>query len=420
MKRRNIMIWVVLLAIGAVILGACSTSNAGSPGFVHIEEGATETQAAETAIALANPTATPGPSPTPTVTGTPYVIPTNPPDFDGSTVITRVGNQDLTLADYQKHVRFDRYRLLFQIVKVAEKYGPAQILDLSNQDNAYVSSLFATLADSYSLGAQTQRLMVIEAISLQEAIRRGMEIDPFQFDAKMAEYLGLQVAEGGKLPPEYEERYAEFLQGIKTYANMSEEEFRRIVRARTLYTQLEFLISHDPDAIPTDQQARVGVDMQDIVVSSQAEAQVIADRLRAGEPLSDIAASLGYAPSSPDSSRLLRWSDPNLTDEVLSAVFEANPGDVVGPFQITAGWYVGKVGEEVFDALSPKDIDALRKQYFLKWVEDKMDDPAYVTDYNNWIDYTPQEPLPQDVSPLLRDENIILPEGTPTEIAITD
>jgi hypothetical protein len=32
-----------------------------------------------------------------------------------------------------------------------------------------------------------------------------------------------------------------------------------------------------------------------------------------------------------------------------------------------------------------------------------------VTDYQNWIDDTPQDPLPQDVSPLLRDENFIRP-----------
>jgi len=412
--KRHIVIWVLLLAIGVVVLGACSTNDPDNPGFVHVEEGAAETQAAQTAAAVANPTATTGATPTSTTTGTPYVIPTDPPDLDGSTVITRVGNEDLTLADFQKHVRFDRYRLLYLIVKLAEKYGPEQILDLTKQDNLYVASLFETLADSYSLGVQSQRLMVIESIALQEAIRRGMELDPFQFDAKLAEYLGLQVTDGGALPPEFDERYAEFLQGIKTYANMSEEEFRRIVRARTLYNQLEFLISHEPDAIPTDQEARVGVEMQDIVVTSEAEAQIIADRLRDGELLKDIAISLGYTPSSPDSSRVLRWSDPNLTDEILTAVFEANPGDIVGPIAMPQGWYVGKVGEEVFDTLSPDDIDTLREQYFLLWIEGRMDDPDFVVDYDNWVEHTPQEPLPQDVSPLLRDENITLPEPTPT------
>jgi hypothetical protein len=66
---------------------------------------------------------------------------------------------------------------------------------------------------------------------------------------------------------------------------------------------------------------------------------------------------------------------------------------------------------EVFDILSPQDIEALRKQYFLDWVEGQMDDTAYVQDLENWEDFIPEDPLPQDVSPLLRDENVILPEG---------
>jgi hypothetical protein len=63
----------------------------------------------------------------------------------------------------------------------------------------------------------------------------------------------------------------------------------------------------------------------------------------------------------------------------------------------------------MIDFLSPEQIDKLRQQHYLDWVEGQMDDPAVVTDYQNWIDDTPQDPLPQDVSPLLRDENFIRP-----------
>jgi len=111
---------------------------------------------------------------------------------------------------------------------------------------------------------------------------------------------------------------------------------------------------------------------------------------------------------------VLRWSDPGLTDDVLNAVFRGAEGEIIGPFAIEAGWYVGVVGQEVFDILQPQDIDALRKEYFLNWIESKMDDPEYVQDFDHWIDFTPQEPLPQDVSPLLRTENFILPETTGT------
>lgn len=414
MKQRSVMIGVVLgIMILAGGLAACSSqSDSDTPGFIHIEEGAAETEVAQTAAALRNPTATPGPTPTPTLTATPYVRPTDDPAVDGDTVITRVGNDEITLAEYRRRVRFDRYRLLFPIVKLAEKYGTEELLDLTRQENWYLTSLFTTLADSYSLGVQSHRIMVIESIAFQEARRRGLEVDPYRFDAKLGEWLGVQVGEGGKLPPEFDTRYEEFIAGIETYADMTEEEFRRIVRAQTLYDQLEFLIGQEAD-INTSSEATVGVKVQDIMVQNQAEAELIAMRLQDNEPLRDIAQSLGYQPATEDTDRTLRRGDEALPDYVLEAVFQAQPGDVIGPVRIPEGWYVAKVGTEVVDMLSPQDVEALRHEYFLDWVEAQMDDPDLVVDYDNWLSHTPQEPLPHDVSPLLRDENVTLPETTP-------
>ena len=415
MKRRSMGLAGALLAVFLVMLTACSSDKSSTTGFVHVEEGADQTQATLTAIALAETPATPSPTATPQAVGTPYVIPTNTPDEDPALVITRVGNTDITLAEYQRRVRFDRYRLLYQIIKLVEKYGTGQILDLTRSDNSYVSGLFDTLADSYSFGGQSHRLIVIDRIIEQEALRRGVEVSPEQFDAKLGEYLGLTVGEGGKLPPEADQRYQEFLQGLKTYANMSEEEFRHIVRARTLYSQLQLIISHEPGVIPDDKKARVGRDMQDIVVRTREEADTVVTRLEAGETISAISTSMGYTASDgSSSSRVLRWSDTGLTDEVLNAVFRADQGAIVGPFEVETGWYVGVVGQEVFDVLSPQDIDALRNEYFLNWIEARMDDPEYVQDFDNWVNFTPQEPLPQDVSPLLRTENFILPDTTGT------
>lgn len=402
---------LLLVMIVGIALAACSSEEKTPAGFVFVDESGTETAVALTAWAQTNPSPTAEPFATPTPTSTPYTIPTPAPDYDGSKVITRVGNEDITLDEYRQHVRFDRYRYLYGLVKLVEKYGPAKILDLTKSENDYVAALVNTLADSYSFGAQSQRLMVIERIVMQEALRRGIEVDPALFDAKMAEYLGLVVGDGGKLPPEFDQRYPEFIQGLNTYAGMSEEEFRKIVRARALYDQLEMIISHEPDVIPQDQK-EVGVQVQDAVVPLEKDAQAIAVRLQAGEMLRSILTSLGYQPGdtgTTDDSHVVRRSDSALTDEIKTALFSAQPGEVVGPFALNEGWYVGKVSQQMIDILSPEEIDTLRQQHFLDWIEGQMDDPEVVKDYQNWVDDTPQDPLPQDVSPLLRDENFIRP-----------
>lgn len=413
MNRRFLSIGSAIGLVIVLLAGCSSGGGSATPAFIHIEEGVEETAVALTATARANPTPTPGPSPTPTATSTPYAIPTNPPDFDGSTVITTVGRQALTLSDYQKHVRFDRYRLLYPVVKLAERNGVTRTLDLTRAENQYLVSLFTTLADSYSFGRQSRRLMVIDAVIEQEARRRGIEVDPNQFNAKLLSFLGLIVGEKGQMPPEFEERYAEFLQGLRTYAAMSEEEFRKIVRARTLYDQLEFVIGHEPGAVNISQQTRVGVQVRDIILSDYMTALLVAGRVRNGESLHDVAASLGFERPAQDW-RVLRWGEQGITDEIRQAIYRAAPGEVIGPLPTGQSWYVAQVGTEVHDVPSPEDVDALRQQHFLNWIEGRMTDPTYVVDYENWLPYTPQEPLPRDVSPLLRDENFTLPENMPT------
>ncbi|NLX10627.1 MAG: hypothetical protein GXY36_13300 [Chloroflexi bacterium] len=409
MKRRTIvLLGLVMTALGAALAG-CSNAN-GAGQVIHVEDGAAETQTAQAVAALQNPTATPGPSPTPGPTSTPYVLPTDPAELDPDTVITRVGSEAITLGEFRQRVRFERWRPLYLLAQRAERRGINQVLDLTLPENSMTLALFETLADSTSFGIQVHRIMVINALTLEEAMRRDLDVDPFQFDATLAEYLGMQVGEGGQLPAEFEPAYQEFLAEMERYTGLTEAEFRRIVRAQTLYEQLRFLFSQDPAASAGAAEAEAGIEVQDIVLADEAEAQQVADRLKAGETLVDIATSLGFSATSPQSSRVVRANDPNLPSDVLSAIFSAEAGEVIGPIQMPQGWYVALVQGESFSALSPQELDNLREAYFLDWVEGRMDDESYVRDLDNWMEHIPTEPLPQDVSPLLHDENIKLPE----------
>jgi hypothetical protein len=399
---------MIVLALGLV---ACSTNQTNGSGseVIHIEDGANETAIAQTAAAQASATPEPGSGIEPPPEGTPYVMPTDPPDLEPDTAITRVGNEEITLGDFRKRVRFERWVPLFRLAYRVDKYGPERVLDLTDPENIMTASLFVTLADSYSFGRQVHRLMVIDEIAFQEAQRRDLELDQNQFNARLAEFLGMTVGEGGALPPEFDALYPEFIASMERYTGMTENEFRRLVRARTLYAQLKFIIGHEPGAVPSPE-GRVGIEVQDILVDSMAVAESVIDRLLKGESLRDIALSLGLNPTAEDTTRVLRRSDPNVSADVSEAVYAASPGEIVGPLLTSQGWYVALVGNEVFDVLSPQDVEAVREQYFLDWVEAQMDDAEYVEDYDNWFDYIPQEPLPRDVSPWLQEEYMTIPE----------
>lgn len=393
----------IILAAG-LLAGLLLASCGGQPAddVYHVDLGATQTQFAQ--VVSAPPTATPTSGPAPT----PYQRPTDPPDYDGDLVITRVGSETITLDEFRQRVRFERWYPLRLLARRVERSGQ-DLLDLTNPENAAVASLFATLADSNSFGAQVRRVMVVESIARQEAARRELELDPYQFDAKLAGYLGLVVGEGGALPPEFEAAYADFLAEMQAYTGMTEDDLRRILRAQTAYAQLEFLMGQAPEAIAGASEPQAGIEVRDALLSSEDRANEVAERLRAGEPLNAIMASLGQDAPAENTSRVIRRADRTLPPAVLDAIFGAAPDSVIGPFPIEQGWYVARVVGEKLEAMSPVEIDALRRQYFLDWVEARMDDPAYTVDFDNWIGAIPQDPLPRDVSPLFAEEHITRP-----------
>jgi hypothetical protein len=354
------------------------------------------------------PTATP-PADDPAPAATPFIIPTNAPDVQDDMVVTSVGSHDITLSDYQKRVRFERWFRLYQLAGIVERKGPEQALNLTLDENRHVLALFVTLADSYSFGAQVQRIMVIDEIIFQEAERRGVkEVDPLKFDALKGLYLAVMVGEGGQLPPEFEEKYADFLAQMAIYTGMTEEEFERIVLADVLYSDLKVEIGQEV-TVQMGAEAQRAIQVQDILLDSEEMAEEVLERIVAGEMLLDIASSMGYQTTSGEMTRLMRWTD-DVPTEIRDAVFQSEPGTIIGPFETDFGWYIAVVGEEVFDVLSPKDVEEMREQHFLDWIEAQMDDPEVVQNFDNWLYYTPQEPLPRDVSPLLSEENIVLPE----------
>ena len=406
--RRRSLIWGLMAAL--VLVLALTACGGNEPEVIHEEVGADQTLAAQTEIAMANPTATEGPAPTPLPTGTPYVIPTPLPEMDQDLVITRVGNEEITLGEYRKRVRMERFQPLWLLADRAERRGPKQVLDLTLQENVTTLSLFATLYTSRDFGREVQRIMIIDEIVLQEAARRRMDLDPYQYNNQLALFLGLTVGDQGELPDGWESRYEEFLQGLKTYADMSESEFERVVRARALYYQLQFLISQEPEALPEDSESISGMEVQDILLETEADAEAVITRLQAGEKIADIAADYGFTAAENADARLMGIGDQSVAPEVVEAVFAADPYTVVGPIETEQGWYVAYVLGAQYEALSPTEIQNYRQRHFLDWVEGRMDDPLLVEDFENWVEFTPDEPLPMDVSPLLTDEYVTMPE----------
>jgi parvulin-like peptidyl-prolyl isomerase len=413
-SQRRYLSWLMLAGLALLMLAACRNNEEPRRAQV-FRPAQAATDLAATSIALTNAPPTAGPSPTPTVTSTPYHTATPFPGAEPTLVVAQVGNREITLAEYQARVRYERWLPL-------EEFGPQRFWDLTKPENAQLLALFYTLSDPESMGVQSMNAILTDQIILREAARRDLELEQTIFDGRMAARLDLTLGPGGARPSNWDEVYQQFLQDLYLYTGMSEQQFVEVVTALAYYEQFKQIIGQEA---PLPETTVTSVEVQDIFLDSREDALQVKDRLAQGELMVDIARSFGKVAESGQTQRSIERDTEGLPEDIIEAIFFATPGAVIGPYATNAGWYIANILDRSVDIASPGDLEATRNEYFRQWVIERLDDPEYTVDYENWKDYIPLDPLPQDVSPYMRTEFFTLPpspfegdEPTPTPLPI--
>lgn len=375
----------------------------------------TETAAANQTLTHLPPTA--GPSPTPTATSTPYQTATPFPDADPALVVAKVGTREITLAEFQARVRYERWLPLQAIAKRLDREGPSRILNFTLPETAQTQALFYTLSNTESMGTQTMNALLTEQVVLREAALRDLELDQTFFDGRMAARIGVELGAGGARPRNWDEAYANFIAEMQLYTGMTEQQFIEHIRALTYYDQLSQIVSDlAPDPVA---ESITAVNVQDLLLDTREDASTVAERLQNGESILLIAVDYGLSPTTDQIERRVSRSD-DLPEDIINAIFAADEGDVIGPFATDLGWYVARINGVELDIASPDDLEAARKEFVRLWFVEKLEDPNYTVNNENWLEFVPTDPLPQDVSPMMRDEFVKYPanpfvgEGEPT------
>lgn len=419
--RWQVLATTIPILIVMIFLVACEQEKP-TPVVNRPQQGATDQAATD--IALTNAPPTRGPSPTPTITPTPYMTPTQFPDADPDMIVAKVGNREISLKEFQARVAYERWLPFYAIANNVPELG-LKILDLSRPENAETLALLYTLnQDPYLLGTQVMNAMTTDQIILREAGRMDLELEQTIFDGRMAARIDVDLGPRGQRPDNWDEAYDQFITDMQTYTGMTEAQFVEHIRALTFYQQLRQIIGEQ--ATLPNEDVITAATVQDILLDTREEALEFIDGLENGQNFQQAAEAIGKAPENGNASRMVRRNTEGLTDELKFAIFNAEIDDVIGPIATEAGWYVAKILDFDLDVASPSDIQALRESYFRNWIVERLDDPEYTTIYENWEDFVPTRPLPEDISPVLRTENFILPdspfspvdEPTPTALPI--
>jgi parvulin-like peptidyl-prolyl isomerase len=141
-------------------------------------------------------------------------------------------------------------------------------------------------------------------------------------------------------------------------------------------------------------QARV----RHILVDNAALAQVILEKLKAGEDFATLAAQYSSDPGSKDAGGELGWIKPGATVETFDAVVFSLPvGTLSDPVQTDFGYHIIEVQERAERPLDAAELEEARTKALTDWLAAQraltMPDGRPLVEVNdNWLDDVPDTP----------------------------
>jgi peptidyl-prolyl cis-trans isomerase D len=375
---------------------------------------------------LGNSSATPAPSATftATVKGTADTSP-----------VAQVGDQSISMADFQEYVRFQRYQLIMQYSQYYQFYQqyPGDPFGLRSQ----LDQIASNLTDSQSLGSNVIDFMIEDIMVAKEAAKRGIIISDAEVNASYQQAFGF-FANGTPTPtvepslavlstlnptqlaivtatvapissptpeatatpdpaatlepsptPYTQEMFntvtSTFFTNLKTI-DISEAFIHNLIRIQLLRQKLNESFAKD---IPVSQEQ---VWARHILVADEAAANAVLTRLNSGEDFAKVAAEVSTDTSNKDAGGDLGWfSKGTMVTEFENAAFALKVGEISQPVKTSFGYHIIQaIGHEV-RPLNASDVETARNAAYSSWIQAQLSDPS-IQRGTNWAQNVPAVP----------------------------
>ena len=365
---------------------------------------------------------------TPTATNTPSAA---------SGVAATVGDQTISMADFQMNVRFQRYQLISQFTQYYQYYSqyPGDPFGLRTQ----LDQLSSTLTQPTVMGGNVLDHMIEDIMIAKEAAKRGITVTDDEVNTAYQQIFGY-FANGTPTPTIEPTAVAKSTlnptqlaivtvtptvpviptetpgptatldpsatpapsptpytaEGFKTVTtnfytsmqsiNITEPFIMSLLRTQLLGEKLSVAIGKD---VPTTKDQ---VWARHILVADEATAQTVLTRLKNGEDFAAIAKELSTDTGTKDSGGDLGWfAQGTMVAEFDTAVFAMKVGEISQPVKTSFGYHVIQLlGHEV-RPLSVSDLASAKSAAFNTWIQAQLTDPSIVRN-DAWMQNIPSIP----------------------------
>ncbi len=350
--------------------------------------------------------------------------------------VARVNDASISLADFQKAVRYQRFQLLGSYVQTSQQ---AQFFGSDPQFKQYfdtqLSQIQTQLTDAEGLGRQVLNNLIDDQIIRQEAAKRGLTVSKEEVDARMHENFGYfpngtptptltptpfptdvipptatidpaVVAQWTPTPtltptatfeptatatPGPSATPAPTSTPFPTATPLTAEGYQQRVVSYTVdlnkFTQLdESALRHIVETelyrekvlqavtadVPTSEEQILA---RHILVADQTLALAVLAKFNAGEDWAALAKENSTDTSNKDDGGLLEWfgRDGPMVTEFSTAAFSTTVGAVSQPVQTQFGWHLIQVLDKQNRALSDAALAQNRETAFQAWLQGQRD-----------------------------------------------
>lgn len=310
--------------------------------------------------------------------------------------VATVNGDAITTVLFQQRVRFARWTAAQQLLQIMQDYGGEKAL---TDPNSPFHAQYRALIDAPAFARQVLDGLIVLKLVQREASARGLTVTLAETQAQIYAFFGFTPdTQPAPNPTEQAAQMQNFEVNRDNYfgqagnaARMSQAEVIDTFTEQTLQIKVFQALTKD---VPTQAEQ---IKVRHILVESQEKANALLAQIRGGANFAEVATANSLDRVSAPQGGSLEWSPRGVNlPEFENAIWNAKPGDLLGPIQTQMGFHLILIEGREVRPLSEGDLARVRDAAYRQWLQQARDKAA-IKIVDNWQALIPAEPTLKDL-----------------------
>ncbi len=311
--------------------------------------------------------------------------------------IATVSGDPIPVTMFQQRVRLSRWMTAQQLRQIAQTYNAEALTDPKSPFNGQ----YKLISDTQGFARQVLDSLITIKLVQHEAVLRNITVTDEDTQHQIELFFGYSpdapaptdqsAANPTQIAEAFQANRDNYFGQAGVVAKMSQADVIATFAEQALQIKVYEAVT---GAVPTQaEQTKI----RHILVDTQEKANALFAQIQAGASFADVAKANSQDSTSAVQGGDLGWAPRGTYEpELDAAIWNAKPGDLIGPIQSQFGYQIVLVEDRGVQPLGQADLARARDVFYKKWL-DTSSTQADVKIVDNWTDYIPADPSLADL-----------------------